>query len=448
MPFTVITLGEFLDQLAARLDDPTNTFFSRAELLDYTKESLRTWAAHTGYWISRGQLTTEFLTKDYDLGEKLLDSNEVKIQERVITDRDMITSLCYALLDTPPVDWSLGWASVEQFDLALLLDATRDAINYLQQQCSLITEVTSQVADPTPIGQHDLTNSLVNLRSLYWEDPEGVQTYLSRQDQYLSTLLASGGSKPDAYSLVASQPRRVELSPIPTDAGTLFYIYTPGHTLLSPTTAATKLHIPTNYSWAAKWYALFTLLNAEGERRDKFRADYCAMRIKDSLALAKILPGVYRAYLNSVPIGISTSWDYDRAATNWRNTQGKPANLITHSWNTISLHPIPGIVAENPTAEYALTLDVAINAPIPTLESSYLDISADILQPLLDYAHHLACFKMGGQEFADSIPSYERFLRCAMGYNAKLLAESNNFYLLKEESSFPRTRKPTQKEDE
>ena len=47
-----------------------------------------------------------------------------------------------------------------------------------------------------------------------------------------------------------------------------------------------------------------------------------------------------------------------------------------------------------------------------------------------------------------SIPSYERFLRCAMGYNAKLLAESNNFYLLKEESSFPKKRKPTQKEDE
>ena len=49
---------------------------------------------------------------------------------------------------------------------------------------------------------------------------------------------------------------------------------------------------------------------------------------------------------------------------------------------------------------------------------------------------------MGGQEFLDSIPSYERFLRFAMQYNSKLLAESQNFELLREKSNTQKRRRP------
>lgn len=450
MPFTVITLGEFLDELSLRLDDTAGTFFSRDELLDYTKETLRTWAAHTGYWVRRASFTTTPGVKDYDLPSLVkytLAGDDIYPLALDLADRDIINSLCYALLEPPLVNWPAGWPGTAQFTLGLLTDALQFSLNATQQATSLVTTFDTLPISPTPIAQYDLPADNISLRTLYWQVPEGQQYPLARQDQYLQGLLPNDGTIPDSYSVVATSPRRVEVTPAPQDTGLLVYVQVPGHLTLQPTLLPTAIYIPPNFSWAAKWHALFTLLNAEGERRDKFRADYCAMRIKDALVVARNLPGILRAYIDDVQVGVTTSWDEDAIAPNWRNVTGTPLTIVQHSYTTISLSPIPVITSDHPDGKYSVSFDLSANALIPESEASYLDISADLVQCLLDYAHHLACFKLGGQEFADSIPSYTRFLTMAMAFNAKLKAESNNFELLRDKTDYPRQRKPSHIEE-
>lgn len=445
MPFTVITLGDFLDQLSERLDDPANSFFSRAEVLAYATEALRTWAAHTGYWTRRAEFLTTPGVKDYDLtnlAKYNLGSGDIYPAQLTVTDREQITQLCYHLLEPPILTWASGWAGTEQFSLELLRDATQLGVNGQQLLNGLIGQAGSQVVAPAPINQYDFPGDYINLRTLYWQSVEGIQTPLSRQNQYLRSLFVDRGTTPNSYSTIGVLNRKVELSPAPTDTGTLVYIYNPGHNSLLPTAAPTTLYAPTNFAWAAKWHSLFTLLNADGERRDKFRADYCMMRIKDSQVVARHLPLILRAFIDGEEVGVDAAWDANSQDPNWRNQSGKPDHIVLHAWNIISLSKIPAITTDNPTGEFSISFDLAANAPVPSSESEYLDLSNDLIQVLLDYSHHLACFKMGGQEFAESIPSYERFLRAAMQYNGKLSAESNQFMLLKEKSTNQRRRKP------
>lgn len=444
MPYAIITLGEFLDQLADRLDDPFSAFFSRAELLDYTTETLRTWAAHTGYWVRRGSFNTTANVKDYDitnLVNYVQGPNTYYPLRLDVTDRDLINSLCHALIEPPITNWPGGWIGTEQFSLELVQNSAQLGVNLFQLATALITVAGSQVAAPVPINQYDLPEDLLSIRSCYWQTPENLQYPLARQDQYLRSLVQNNASIPDSYSVVATSPRRIEISPGVSDAGTLVYFYAPGHTSLLPTAAPTTLHIPTNISWAAKWFALFTLLNAEGERRDKFRAEYCATRMSDSVILSKVFPGILRSFINGEEVQLSAAWDQNSVAPNWRNITDSPDTPILHSFNHLGLSPIPNGV-------YNISFDVSANAPIPTNEADYLDLGSDIIQTLLNYAHHIACFKLGGQEFADSIPSYQQFLIEAMKYNSRLMAESHNFELLKEKSETPRRRKPVQLEEE
>lgn len=445
MPFTVITLGEFLDNLADRLDDPNSSFFTRVELLTYTTEALRTFAAHTGYWVRRAEFLTTPGVKDYDLTNLAKynpGTGNVYPTQLTVTDRELVNSLAYSLLEPPITTWASGWIGTEQFSLSLLLEAAKYGVNSIQSRDGLIGQASSQIAQPTPINQYDLPSDYLNIRSAYWQVVEGQQYPLARQNQHVHSLIPDYSPTPNSFSVVATAPRRVELSPNPTDTGTLIYIYNPGHNTLLPTSAATTLYLPTNFAWAAKYSALFTLLNADGERRDKFRAEYCAMRIKDSKVLANILPGILRCFIDGVEVGSTAAWDEDYNLPNWRNLTGKPDHVVNHTWNIISLSKIPAAITDNPTGEFSISFDISANAPIPANEADYLDIGSELIQPLVDFAHHLACFKMGGQEFSDSIPSYERFLRFAMQYNSKLLAESQNFELLREKSNTQKRRRP------
>lgn len=445
MPFNIITLGEFMDQLSIRLNDPANSFFRRDEVLAYTIETLRTWAAHTGYWIRQAEFLTTANQRDYDftaLAKYNPGSGNIFPIQYTVTDRELINALCYALLENPITSWAGGWNGTAQYNLEHVTEEAKLAVNGIQLALGLTGKLGSQAVAPTPIAQYDLPNDCCGIRTLFWQTPEGSQFPLSRQNQYLRGLIPDSAAIPDSYSTVGVIPRMVELSPIPTDTGQLVYTYAPVHEDLIPTTGATTLYLPTNFYWAAKWQALYNLLNAEGELRDKFRADYCLMRIKDAKALSKIFPGILRAYIDGVEVGVTAAWDGNSVEPSWRNQFSTPTEVLLHSFNILSVSPIATNTTANPTGEFSISFSLAANAPIPANEADYLDLGGELIEPLLAYAYHLACFKIGGQEFAESIPAYQRFLQLAMTYNAKLEAESENFQLLKRKSQFQRERKP------
>jgi hypothetical protein len=47
-------------------------------------------------------------------------------------------------------------------------------------------------------------------------------------------------------------------------------------------------------------------------------------------------------------------------------------------------------------------------------------VSGDIYDAIIDMAQHIAMFKVGGAEFAATIPLYQNFLLLAAVYNSKL----------------------------
>jgi hypothetical protein len=46
---------------------------------------------------------------------------------------------------------------------------------------------------------------------------------------------------------------------------------------------------------------------------------------------------------------------------------------------------------------------------------------------ILDYAQHMACLKMGGQEFADTMPLLKGFFAAAQETNKRLMRLGLNF---------------------
>ena len=54
-------------------------------------------------------------------------------------------------------------------------------------------------------------------------------------------------------------------------------------------------------------------------------------------------------------------------------------------------------------------LTVIGNAPVPVNDSDQIQISRDGVDAVLNYAQHIASFKMGGKDFALTVPLFEQF---------------------------------------
>lgn len=81
-----------------------------------------------------------------------------------------------------------------------------------------------------------------------------------------------------------------------------------------------------------------------------------------------------------------------------------------------------------------MTFDVVRNAPLPLMDVDFVDVARELLDVILDYAQHLASFKMGGAEFAATQGHYERLIRLASQQNERLKANAGNFDILAEKS--------------
>ena len=79
----------------------------------------------------------------------------------------------------------------------------------------------------------------------------------------------------------------------------------------------------------------------------------------------------------------------------------------------IGLYPKPDSLGS--VIVYGLTY-----APQLVNDTNYLDLGEWLIQPLLDYVEHIACFKQGGKEFEYSAQLYKNFIKAAGIQNTKL----------------------------
>jgi hypothetical protein len=158
---------------------------------------------------------------------------------------------------------------------------------------------------------------------------------------------------------------------------------------------------------------------------DPTRAEYCEKRYQYGVQLAKSAPILVSARIGNIPLHFASLYDMDSYAINWQNTTAATPTQILHAGrNLIAVYPPPSGVT-------ALTLDFIQNAPIPVNDAANVELGRETLEAILDYAEHLAMFKISGEEWAATNNLLENFMRHAAVYNSRLAASAKFMPALK-----------------
>jgi hypothetical protein len=418
MPYTEANLTNLSADLAASLGDPDQRFWPLLELKSLVRESLRTWNAFTAYWRERRQFTTTINENFYDLS---LVGSPTPVLSTASDLAFLLNDLQFALMEpyfafTSPSEWA-HFPTSGQFTSEEIFSALSRAV----AQFNFDTGVMLVKEPPVPLsplsGFIAFPEKVSDVRRVGLLDTGGFRWRLQRQDEYETQhrrnpedLFTPG--TPEGYSFILSPQPGIRLLPAPTMLGQVEAITT--HSDLVP---------PLDLAWAVKWLALHHLLSQDGQSRDHFRASYCLKRYRDALVLGRMLPSYMIGYVNGRPAPISAISDEDSWNPGWPNTPAaSPTGMLSLGWNLLALTPTPN------AGPYSITLDGVVQAAIPDVDP--IQIAQEHLGAILGYAKHVALFKVGGGEFAQSQHLWERFFDAAVEYNGKLAAESKNFQLM------------------
>lgn len=430
MPYTHTTFGQLQSALAARLGDAANRFWTGVEIPLYLIEALRTFGVLSGFWRERGTVPVVSGTAFYDLPSLF---SLPAVIDFTVTDRDIIQQLQYALLENASSQTT--WNGTEQFTYDDLVQAiVRRRNQFLADTGIVLTHSTQAVASPS-IGRQALRDSVIDVRRASWVGASPFDYYrtLWREDERALVLAnsdwASTSGTPICYSVMAPPPLQMQLAPAPVSSGRLDLVCVESGAALDPATSATALGIPDDLTPAIKWGALADLLGIDGQSRDPARAAFAEQRYQQFVALARMLPLVINAELGGGSIVPTTLNDLDAGSADWQNNSGVPAYLALAGWSMFALFPVPD--AYGP---YSVTLDVVRKAPVPASAGSYVQVGREQIDMILDYAEHLALFKVSGAEWLATQRQGDNFLLQAITYNQRLAASARYVIVPKEDS--------------
>lgn len=434
--YNYITKSAFLQQLANRLYDSSQQFWSQTELGLYLNEALQTWNALTAYWRGDFTFPSQQGVTWYDLTDTVNLPNTIR--PLTLHDTDLYVLMQYHLLEA--VAWN-PWAGVSaQFSASDLLNAvqsTRDevlSITGCTQTRSLI---------PAVAGRIQLLDTVIDIRRLaylpaafqaggygvgaYGLGPYGYSAYqLSPasvvwpedtwgEQAFNRNYTSAPAGTPLAYLLSTEPPISFDTDAPPGGAGNYELLTVSAGASLAVTTPS-LLSVPDDWTHVIKWGALAELLSRESNAKDIPRADYCQKRYRLGLAALSAAPALLAMRLNNIPLQIDSVRSADLYNTFWQaQPQQKPSVALHSGLNLVALSATPD------AGPYSMTATVVENAPLPVEVNNPVQVSRDYYDVILDYAQHLAAFKQGGDEFLRTLPLFQNFLKAAAEYNGKLL---------------------------
>lgn len=420
MPYSHTTFSQLKTALSQRLGDTNKIFWVDTELGLLSTESIRTFGLCSGFWRERGTLSTSANLAFYDICTNLSTGAELPLQYAV-TDRNIIQQVQYALLES--ASSQTAWTGTEMFTYQEVANAIQNRLNQFMADTGCVVNRSLVSVISPPSGRETLSQNTVDVRRAAWlgSSPENYYTTLWREDERLLTAADQSWSvtpgAPEAYSIMAPPPLRFQIAPVPVSNGQL-ELLTVDSASLDPANSATILGIPDDLTPAIKWGALADLLGADGIARDPIRAQFCEQRYMQYVQLARMLPVVIHAEINGVPLIPSTLQEMDASTPNWQNITANTINavqdLILAAPNLIGLASIPNTA-------YSVTLDVVRKTPVYN-DGDNVQIGREQLDAILDYAEHLALFKVGGAEWHATERQANNFLLQAMTYNQRLSA--------------------------
>lgn len=413
MAYTHTTRAQLRTELGLRLEDSTDQFWQIPESNLYLNEALRTFGVLSGFWRERGVFPTVSGTAFYDLPTQL-----ASLLGSTITDRDIIQQIQFMLLESTSSQTS--WTGTEMFTYNDIANAIQNRLNQFRSDTGiLVTRSVISVISP-PSGRQPLSQDIIDVRRVAWLGASPLNYYapLWRSDERLLTAFDTAwsvsGGIPGAYSVMAPPPLELQLAPPPSVNGQL-ELLTVNSSTLSPASTATTLGIPDDLTPAITWGALADLLGNDGLARDPVRAQFAEQRYAQYVEFARNLPVVIHAEINGVPLIPVTLQSLESSTPNWENVQAKPTDVALAAPNLLALNPVPDGV-------YSVTLDVVRRCPIPLNDGAAIQVGREQLDMILDYAEHLALFKVGGDEWHATERASNNFLAQCLTYNQRISA--------------------------
>jgi hypothetical protein len=216
---------------------------------------------------------------------------------------------------------------------------------------------------------------------------------------------------PQSWSVVSEPPLAFDVDRAIYLPGQMDVIALESGPAFSPP-AATLLGVPDDWSWLPMYGALADLLGEESESTDRARAAYCMKRYTDGLKMFKQSNWMLQATVNFIASETPALANKDWYLPEWEENQGQIPCVVQDGIDFIAVAP---------GAPSSASVTLVQNAPILDPTGVFVQVSRDEWDSVLDYAHHAASFKMGGQEFADTVPMLDEFFQNAARDNSRVI---------------------------
>jgi hypothetical protein len=402
--FTWLTYLTARQQLAQRLADSGNVYWTDTECGLYIKKALRMYNALTYTW------KTDFIFASTNLWNSL-GSLTGSPRLRTLTCNDSFTMMEYHLLEPP----SGGvWTGTSQFsitDLSQALQRRRDEMLQISNcNQSLMTGIPL-----TPNTRRTiLPDTVIDVERVRYIPITGSPNTLTRDDTVAQEFYEAGfwqapGGTPLTFMLTSDPPLTWDVDIPPNQPGTYEAVVLQSGAPFNPPTP-TLLNVPDDFAWVLEWGALADLLGRESEATDRERAAYCLRRYQDGLTLLLKTPWIMLAKVNGQAVTVDSIAATDRYMPEWdSNPTGFGPSVV-----------IGGIDNFAAPVGSGIGLTVLGNAPVPILDTDYVQVSRSNWDIVLDLAQVFAAFKMGGAEFQQALELESRAIQACSAENTRL----------------------------
>lgn len=465
--YSWLTLTSAITQIQDRLND-AGVFWSIAEIKIYLQEALSILQALTESW--RAEFTFNVQGSQWNNLGLMAGSPRL----RSITDAQVATQMEYMLLE-PPVGIS-AWTGTNQFsveklqtslqvrsneviqvagcntvDLApinstpgtrrtLLADTTLEVrrVRFLQLvgiangTCSsgaTVIAVTSTVglySGLVPqgagiaagtvvlsVGSGTVSVSLPTTSPLATTPLTFSQPfYLKRSDtqafHYFDSDYLQQDQTPKEWSIASEPPLSFDVDTAPNTPGTYDVMVLQSGAQFG--TSPTVLAIPNDWAWVPMYGALADLLSEEPESTDRQRAVYCAKRFQDGLQMMKRSNWFNQALIQGAVADTPSLEKKDRWSIGWQEDVGGIPGVVTDGIDQFNVTPCTPV---------SVLLTVVQNAPFLDATNTYVQVTRDDWDQVLNYVQHTACFKLGGSEFANTMPLLDSFFEYCVRKNKR-----------------------------
>lgn len=470
--YSWLTLAAGVNQLAARLainlSGPNVPFWISAELQLYIFRSLQMYNCLTNAWKTDFQFVSPNLWNS-------LGSLTGSPRLRTATDAQSYTLLQYYLLEDPTGAGT--WGGTSQFSLTDLQNSLQSRRNemlqvsacndVLLQNIPLVpgtrrTYLPDNILDvprvryfasqafPTATGSSGANTIIVsvatNIASGQLVSGTGIApwatvisvsgttvilslpntgtvsgvvnfyipTTLYRDDTvalefYESPLYQLTPGTPETFQLSSEPPLSFDVNIAPNDAGVYEALTLQSGTTFAPP-ASTLLGIPDDFVWALEFGALADLLGREPEATDDQRAAYALKRYKDGLKLLINTPWIMLGSVDGLACSVDSLEETDRYSVGWDLTPTNFGPVIVTAGMDFLAAPVGSSIG----------ITCLGNAPLLDSTNTYLQVSRDGWEQVLNEAQFLSSFKQGGAEFTAAMELEKQFIMFCSAENSRL----------------------------